>query len=211
MASFAQSGPLKLDSDKVPDAAPPWIFRDYAPVDSEDEFVTDGPKGADLSHWVATGYMKQVKRAAATRGHDDLFHWNGTPVNVRWIKEAGIDSSIMLSVVLQFIDIYGPQPLAHALPLECIVHTSRFSGLQIPMLQPSRFIKDEKCTEQDCDRCMHTLGGYKFKWIAVEWLRAYVHHMRRVWADCPSQPNWHLQAAQGRTVHPQGAEVGALM
>ena len=211
MASTAQSGPVKLDDDKIPAEAPPWTFKDYAPIDSEDEFVTDGPKGADLSHWVATGYMRQMKQIAATQGSAQLYHWNGTPINVRWIEEPGIDSRILLSVVLEFVDIYGPEPLAHELPLICVVHTSQYGGLNIPVVQPSRYMRDERCTEADCCRCEHALGGYKFKWIAVEWLSAYVHHMRIVWADSPYQPNWHIQAAQGRTEHPQGAEVGALM
>ena len=209
MASIAVPGPVKFDDDKIPAEVPPWTFRNYAPNDSEDEPVTDEPAGAGLTHWVATGYMRQAEKAAATNCTDNLFEWNGNPVNARWIDEEGIDSSTLLSVVLQFIDIYGPQPLAHTLPLKCITHTSHYSGLGIPMTQPSRYIRDEECTDQECIRCRASQGGYKFKWMAAEWFRAYVHHMRVVWAD-RTQPDWHLKAARGGE-YPQGSGAAARM
>ena len=59
-------------------------------------------------------------------------------------------------------------------------------------LTNNRLFRRKKCTTFPCARCSEKRGGYKLKWVANEWMAAYVKLMEEGWGQRADQPQWHL-------------------
>ena len=201
----------------VPPPKKPWMYKNFVEdSDEEKQLVIISREELDptpekLRHWMASGYMKSAIRCVEAPDSSH-YSWDGQKqVIPTWISEPGVDSTIMLGAFLGFIQEYGQAAIAEeALPLQCICHTQEWDGIPVQRGPSNPFLVEVPCTEPQCQNCRKGTGGYKFKWIAQEWLNAYIYQTQRKWGQNPDQPRWHINVATGKTSVPQGLDFARV-
>ena len=77
------------------------------------------------------------------------------------------------------------------LPLDIIDHEFAYGPTQ--KLDPAIF-RHIRCTKQGCIRCAEGRGGFQFRWVAKEWLAAYIYNVEATYGPTGG-PAWHREAA----------------
>jgi hypothetical protein len=143
-----------------------------------------------ISEHVASGLRRASLQCDFVREAQLLGNAGLSSIRPFWIRNPGVDSRLMLSAFLWYLDRAGPSALCESSPLPMIMHRQQEGPFWTPpalhILQP------RVCIAPDCRRCRHGRGGYTFKWVHSCWLPQYLRLTRDRRGSTVGQPSWHV-------------------